>query len=147
MDTWGVFFLGIIALASIVQGVFLVGLMVFGRRLGKRIDALQTRIDRDVTPALENLGRVSRAAAEVADLAALQARRVDLLLADTVEKIEETTTLVQRLVVRPLRPLGALLAFVKGVQRGLDVYLQLDARRRPAAPRRRGVEDEEHLFI
>ncbi len=149
MDTWGVFFLGVIALASTVQGAFLIALMLFGRRLAQRIDALQTRIDRDITPSLDNLGRVSRAAAEIADLAALQARRVDLLLADTVEKIEETTTTVQRLVLRPLKPLGAVLAFVKGLQRGVDVYLRLDEKRqRPTSARRRhGAEDDEHLFI
>lgn len=147
METWGVVFLGIIALASLVQGAFLIGLTVSGRRLARRLDALQARIDRDITPALENLGRISRAAAEIADLAALQARRIDLVLADTVEKIEETTTLVQQLVVRPLKPLAGLLAFVKGLQRGVDVYLQLDKPRRPGAPRRRGAEDDEHLFI
>lgn len=149
MDTWGVFFLGVIALASTVQGAFLIALMLFGRRLAQRLDALQTRVDRDITPSLDNLGRVSRAAAEIADLAALQARRVDLLLADTVEKIEETTTTVQQLVLRPLKPLGAVLAFVKGLQRGVDVYLRLDEKRqRPgSARRRRGAEDDEHLFI
>jgi hypothetical protein len=149
METWGVVFLGIIALASVVQSAFLLGLMLFGRRLARRIDALQERIDRDITPALDNLGRASRAAAEIADLAALQARRIDLLLADTVEKIEETTSLVQELVVQPLRPLAKLLAFVKGLQRGLEVYTGSDDRaaRARRAPRRGSREDEEHLFI
>jgi hypothetical protein len=149
METWGVVFLGIIALSSVVQGVFLVALMLFGRRLAQRIDALQTRIDRDITPALENLGRVSRAAAEVADLAALQARRIDLLLADTVERIEETTALVQEVVIKPLKPLANMLAFVKGLQRGLDVLLAAGpAGERPPEPRRRGrPDDDEHLFI
>ncbi len=148
METWGVVFLGVIALASVVQGIFLVALMVFGRRLAQRIDALQARIDRDVTPALDNFARMSRAAAEIADLATVQARRIDLLLADTIEKVEETTSLVQQFVVRPLRPLGAILAFLKGVQRGLAVYSQLGRERDVVAPpRRRGREDEEHLFI
>jgi hypothetical protein len=150
METWGVFFLGVIALASVVQGCFLVALIVFGRRLAQRIDALQNRIDRDITPALDNFGRVTRAAAEIADLAALQARRVDLVLADTVEKIEETTALVQQLIVRPLRPLGGILAFLKGLQRGIGVYRDLEREPRAPAPRRRhGLhgEDDEHLFI
>src|SRR5512141_2033588 len=132
METWGVLFLGVIALGSLVQGAFLIALILFGRRLARRIDALQERIDRDITPALENLGRVSRAAAEIADLAALQARRLDLVLADTVEKIEQTTTLVQELVLRPLKPLAGVLAFVKGLQRGVDVYMQLDGPKRTA---------------
>jgi len=148
MQTWGVVFLGVIALGSLLQGVFLVALMLFGRRLSQRIDAIQERIDRDVTPALENFARVSRAAAEIADLAALQARRVDLLLADTVEKIEQTTSLVQEHVIRPLKPIASLLAFLKGLQRGIDVFLQVRGERGVgAAPRRRGHEDDEHLFI
>jgi hypothetical protein len=146
METWGVVFLGIIALSSVVQGVFLVALMLFGRRLAQRLDAVQMRIDRDITPALENIGRVSRAAAEVADLAALQARRVDLLLADTVEKIEETTTLVQEVVVKPLKPIANMLAFLKGLQRGMDVLFAADRERAPLRRRPR-PDDDEHLFI
>ena len=95
--------------------------------------------------------RVSRAAAEIADLATLQARRIDLLLADTVEKIEETTGVIQQLVIRPLKPVGAIVAFLRGVQRGMEVYLQLGrgahVAHRAHKPRRSHTEDDEHLFI
>jgi hypothetical protein len=145
MESWGVFFLGVIALASVVQAGFLIGLVVYGRRLAQRVDALQVRLDREISPALENFNRVSRAAAEIADLATLQARRLDLVLADTIEKIEETTATIQQFVVRPLKPIGGIVAFLKGLQRGMDVYFQLG---RGAPPRRRGHgEDDEHLFI
>jgi hypothetical protein len=145
METWGVVFLGVIALASVVQAGFLVGLVVYGRRLAHRVDALQVKLDREIAPALANFDRVGRAAAEIADLATLQARRLDLVLADTIEKIEEATTAVQQLVVRPLKPIGAIVAFLKGLQRGVDVYFQLG---RNMPPRRRGRgEDDEHLFI
>jgi hypothetical protein len=145
MESWGVVFLGVIALASIVQAGFLIGLVVYGRRIARRVDALQVRLDREISPALENFNRVSRAAAEIADLATLQARRIDLLLADTIEKIEETTNVVQQLVVKPLKPIGGIVAFLKGLQRGMEVYLQLG---RGHPHRRRGHgEDDEHLFI
>jgi hypothetical protein len=146
MESWGVFFLGVIALASLVQAGFLIGLVVYGRRLARRVDALQTRLDRDISPALENFNRVSRAAGEIADLATLQARRIDLLLADTIEKIEETTAVIQQLVVRPLKPIGGIVAFLRGLQRGMEVYLQL-GRERPRHRRRAHGEDDEHLFI
>jgi hypothetical protein len=150
MESWGIVFLGIIALASVVQAGFLIGLVVAGLRLSRRVDEISKRLDREVSPALENLTRVSRAAAEISDLAVLQARRVDLLLADTIDKIEETTGLVQQFVVKPLKPVGGLLALLRGVQKGVEVYLQL-GRRAPAVhavPRRRsGHEDDEHLFI
>ena len=147
MEPWGVFFLGVIALASVVQAGFLIALVVYGRRLGQRVDALQVRLEREISPALENFNRVSRAAAEIADLATLQARRLDLLLADTIDKVEETTATIQQLVVRPLKPIGGIVAFLKGLQRGMHVYFQL-GRDRGAPPRRRGHgEDDEHLFI
>jgi hypothetical protein len=145
METWGVVFLGIIALASVVQAGFLIALAVYGRRLARRVDALQVKLDREIAPVLANFDRVGRAAAEIADLVTLQARRLDLLLADTIEKVEEATTAVQQLVVRPLKPIGAIVAFLKGLQRGMDVYFQLG---RGGTPRRRAHgEDDEHLFI
>jgi hypothetical protein len=151
MESWGVFFLGVIALASVVQAGFLITLVVLGRRLGQRVDALQTRLDREISPALDNFSRVSRAAAEIADLATLQARRLDVVLADTIDKVEETTATIQQLVVKPLKPIGGILAFLKGVQRGLEVFFQFDRaappQRRPPARRRGHGEDDEHLFI
>jgi hypothetical protein len=150
MESWGVFFLGLIAFSSLVQAGFLIGLALAGRRLARRVDELSLRLDREIKPALENVTRVTRAAAEIADLATLQARRMDLLLADTVDKIEETTGLIQQFVVRPLKPIGGILALLRGLQRGLEVYMQL-GRRAPGPPlphRRRGHgEDDEHLFI
>ena len=152
MESWGVLFLGVIALASVVQAGFLIRLVIYGRRLARRVDALQLRLDREISPALENFNRVSRAAAEIADLATLQARRFDLVLADTIEKIEETTTTIQQFVVRPLKPIGGIVAFLKGLQRGMEVFLQYDGSSAPSGPRphprRRGHgEDDEHLFI
>ena len=149
MESWGVFFLGLIAFASLVQAGFLIGLVLAGRRLAQRVDELSARLDHEIKPALENFTRVSRAAAEIADLATLQARRVDVLLADTIEKIEETTGVIQHFVVGPLKPIGGILAFLKGLQRGMEVYLQLGSKspHHPAPVRRRSHEDDEHLFI
>lgn len=147
MDSLGLAFLGVIALASAVQAVFIVGLMVYGRRMARRLDELQDRLEREIRPSLEALSRVTRNLGEVSDLAVLQARRLDDLLADTVGKIEEGTELVRRLVLRPLGPLVEVTAFFKGIRRGLQVFHQLrggDSPRRASA--RRYAEDE-HLFI
>jgi hypothetical protein len=147
MDTWGVIFLGVIALASLVQAVFVIGLTLEGRRLARRLDELQTRLDREIRPGLEQVARIARNFAEVSDLAVLQVRRLDDLVEDTVEKIEEATGVVRRLVLRPLGPVADVLAFLKGLRRGIAVYRQLsgfEPERRAAA--RRYAEDE-HLFI
>jgi hypothetical protein len=148
METWGPVFLGIIALSSVVQAAFLIGLALEGRKLGKRVAELQERIERDLRPSLENLVRVSRNVAEVTDLAVLQARRVDGLLADTIEKIEETTTLVKQVVLKPIGPLVDIAAFLKGIRRGLEVYQTLRGFDRRERQGRGGYsEDDEHLFI
>ena len=105
MDSLGVTFLGVIALASALQAVLIVALLLYGRRLARRFDELQDRLEREIRPALDGLTRVTRNLGEVSDLAVLQARRLDDLVADTVGKVEEATDLVRRVSVRPL---GAL---------------------------------------
>jgi hypothetical protein len=148
METWGVVFLGAIAVATVVQAAFLTALAVAGLRLARRLDALQAQIDQQIAPALKGVERISRNAAEISDLATVQARRVDLLLADTIDKVEDTVAVVQRLVVRPLGPVANLLAVLRGVQAGIDVFLRLERAERPPASSRRGqAEDDEHLFI
>ncbi len=148
METWGLVFLGIIALASIVQAGFLIGLALAGRKLSRRVTDLQERVERDLRPTLDNLSRVTRNLAEVTDLSVLQVRRVDGLLADTIDKIEETTTLIRQVVLRPIGPLVDIAAFFKGLRRGLEVYQTLRGFDRRERPGRGGdVEDDEHLFI
>lgn len=147
MDSWGVVFLGVIALSSLVQAGFLIGLARGGRRLARRFDELQARFERDVRPGLENLTRISRNVAEVSDLAVLQARRIDGLIADTVEKIEETTAQLRRVIVRPLGPLMDIAAFFRGLRRGFQVYRQLRGLESQEKGAGRRYTEDEHLFI
>jgi hypothetical protein len=148
MNGWIVVFLGLIALSSLVQAVFLIRLGIEGKKFAARIDAMQDRLEREVKPALEQVRRVAQNLGEISDTAVLQARRIDILLSDTIEKIEDTTTTVQRALLRPLGPLADIMAFLKGIRRGLDVYRQLRGLNSPARPTgRRGSEDDEHLFI
>ncbi len=148
MQTWAIVFLGIIALSSLVQAVFLIGLALQGRRLSRRVNDLQERVERELRPGLENLSRVTRNLAEVTDLAVLQVRRVDGLLADTIEKIEDTTTTIKQVVLKPIGPLVDVAAFLKGLRRGLEVYQTLRGfDRRERAARGGYADDDEHMFI
>jgi hypothetical protein len=148
MNSWAVLFLGVIALSSLVQAVFLIGLAVGGRRLARRLDEMQKGIDREIRPTLDNLSRITRNLAEIADLATLQARRVDDVLADTVDKIEEATDMIRRVILRPLGPLVDVAAFLKGLRRGVQVYRKLrglESQGRGSS--RRNADEDEHLFI
>ena len=146
MESWGVTFLGVIALSSLVQTAFLVRLVMAGRRLGRRIDELQKRVDQDIRPGLENLTRVTRNLAEISDVAARETQRIAEVVGSTLDRLEETTQLVQRFVLRPLAPLADVIALLKGLRRGVEVFKRLGESDRE----RRGVRryhDDEHLFI
>jgi hypothetical protein len=147
METWGVVFLGIIAASSVVQAAFLLGLAREGRRLSRRLDALQDELRHEIKPTLDQLARLLRNVGEVSDLMVLQARRIDDVLADTLEKVEATTTILKNFVTRPLGPLADVVAFLKGLRKGLEVYRQLggfDSVRRGSS---QAYTEDEHLFI
>ena len=148
MSNWAVVFLGIIALASLVQAVFLVALAIAGRRVARRLDELEQRIDRELRPSLESLSRIARNLGEVSDLAVLGARRVDATLAELLDQLEQTSTLIRRTLIRPLGPLVDIAAFLKGLRRGLQVYQQLRGfDRAPRGAGHRSYAEDEHLFI
>ena len=78
----GVWFLGVIAVASLVQAAFLVALAVGGLELFRRIDELQARLDREIKPALRPGSLASPATwRRCPTCATLQARRIDLFVA------------------------------------------------------------------
>ncbi len=149
METWGVAFLGLIALCSLTQTIFLVRLAQEGRRVARRVDEIQERIDREIRPSIENLTRFTRNLGEVSEIVVLQMRRVDALLADTAEKIQDTTSALRTAVVKPLGPILDVAAFFKGLQRGFSVYQQLRGFER--GPRANGrnypAAEDEHMFI
>lgn len=148
MNGWAVVFLGLIALASLTQVAALIVLAFRAQAMERRLTALTERFERDLRPSLESVARIARNAEEISDLAVLQMRRVDEVVADTSDKLRETTALIQRTVVRPLGPLVDLAAFLKGLRRGLEVYQQLRGfERGNRAPARSYDTEDEHLFI
>jgi hypothetical protein len=149
MESWAVVFLGVIALSSLAQTVFLVALAVAGRRLARRVDEIHDRFEREVRPSLESISRASRNLAEVTDLVTLQARRIDGVLADTLDKVEDATGYLRRFLLRPLGPLADVAAVIKALRRGLDVYHRLRGLDSPkrVPTRRMAAGEDEHLFI
>lgn len=148
METWGIVFLGVIAVAGTVQAGFLVAMALAIIHLAQRIDTLQSKFEPKIEPAVEGIDRVTRNLAEISDLATVQARRIDHALTDTIEKVEDTVAVAQNFVARPLGPISKVAAVLRGVQTGVDVFRQLGREdRAPSRERRRDGEDDEHLFI
>jgi hypothetical protein len=147
MDTVGVVFLGVIALSSLIQGALLLMLARGGLRLTKRIQDLQTRIEREVKPILDDVNAVSRNVAQVSDLASAQVQRMQDVIAETTRKIDETREEIKSVLAHPVAALGDVVAFLKGVRRGLEVYRQLGGFEAQTKGSTRRYADDEHLFI
>jgi hypothetical protein len=149
MESWAVVFMGVVAVGSLVQTLFVVALALAVQRLARRVDDNHDRFERELRPSLAGISRISRNLAEMSDLATLQARRIDGVLADTIDKIEDATGHLRRFLLRPLGPLAEVAAVIKSVRRGLDVYHRLRGLDSPKrVPRRRmAAGEDEHLFI
>jgi hypothetical protein len=147
MDTVGVVFLGVIALSSVVQAAFLIGLILEGKKLGRRLDEIERKFETELTPSLRNLSRLSQNLAEVSDLVAVQSRRADKFMADTIDKLEEGTTMLRQVMMRPMSTLMDITALLKGIRKGVEIYRRLGGLESEHRGGPRRYADDEHLFI
>jgi hypothetical protein len=133
-------FLGVIAMATLVMAIVQVGFIVYGWSVARRVSRLLDQIDAELKPMLDNLSAVARDAARASSLAVGQVERVDRLFTDLTNRIEETLTTVQRVIVTPLREGAAVMA---GIRAALSILKEVTSRP-GGAPR---TEDEDALFI
>ena len=143
MSEWSTVFLGIIALAVSVMAAIQVGIVIYGGRLARRVDALATQVEHEIKPLLAHLTTIGEEAARASTLAAAQVERVDRLFADVSQRIEETAHAVQSAIVAPARE-G--LALISGVRAAFDTFRGM--RQASAGPARAASHDEDDpLFI
>jgi hypothetical protein len=147
MSTLVVVFLGVIALSSVVQAVFLIGLTIEGKKLGRRLEDMERRFEAEIRPAIQNLSRLSRNMADVSELMTSQARRIDLFMSDTVDRLDEASNALRQVMLKPVGTLMDITALLKGFRKGLEIYRRLGGldSERKGGPRR--YPDDEHLFI
>jgi len=89
--------------------------------------------------ARERAGKVDEALDDLLDRFRLQVIRIDQTITDVLEKVDKTTTAVQKNIVGPVTEVSAVL---KGLQVGLDFFL---SRRRQS--RSSEVPQDEQMFI
>jgi hypothetical protein len=140
VNTWATVFLGIIALATLVTAVLQIVLLVAAASLVKRVSRFVDFIESEVKPILGSIDAIARDASRVASLAAAQVERADLLLSNTVARIEHTLATVQSLVVGALREGNALMMGIRAVMAAIRAFQRRQTTRRRA-------EDDEALFI
>ncbi|HVR71222.1 MAG TPA: hypothetical protein VMT87_10295 [Vicinamibacteria bacterium] len=97
-DTLSLVLLGTIAALSLLQGLVLLGAAWSAFRAARRMEAMAGRLGGVLQPSVLELSRAARDAAEVSDLMVAQAHRLDVLVTETVEKVERVQSAFQRLL-------------------------------------------------
>ena len=157
------------AIAVIIQAGILVALFVVVRKTSGRVEKLASEVNTKALPLIETTqtllvdvkprvidivanaeesARIARAQMErldatvndIVDRTRLQVIRADELVNRTMDRVEETTDMVHRTVVSPIRQLSGL---VQGLSAGLEFFL---GRKRRQPRDGMGVPQDE-LFI
>jgi chemotaxis signal transduction protein len=137
---WAVLFLGIIALATLVMAIIQVGAILAAGRLARQAQETLASVQRDIRPLLDRAGAVVDEASRTAALATSQVQKVDRLITDLSERVDETAAILQQAIITPAREGMAVVAALRA---GLAVLRGVvDMRRSPSR-----AEEEDPLFI
>ena len=109
----------VLCLATMVQGMALVGMFLAVKRLERMALSAERGLD-NIRPRLERLGRTLETLADFTDRAAEQAPRVAQNFENAVDRAREAAKMGALLMVKPLRPVVALIAFWRGLRRKRD---------------------------
>jgi hypothetical protein len=149
-------FTAVTAAAVVIQAGMLVGMYLAVRKTGAKVESLAADVKTKVLPTADlaqnllvdlrpkintvadnvsestillkaQLHRVDATVNDVLDRTRLQVIRADELLNRTMDKVEETTEMVHRTVVSPVRQLAGV---VQGFGAGLEFLLGTKRRRR-----------------
>ena len=122
MTTTVVVLLGVMALASLTQAVFLIVLAVEGRRLAQRVDTFQSRIGGELRPILGEITRATENLAAASAATAGQARRIDIVMSDVTSRLSDTEGRFRNVIIPTATRLVSMTAAVRVVRRGLAMY-------------------------
>lgn len=169
MDKLVPLFIILTALAVIIQAGILVALYVAVRKTSGRVEALATEVTTKAVPTIETaqamlvelrprvqdivvnveqsartartqMERLDATVTDIVDRTRLQVIRADELVNRTLDRVEETSDMVHRTVVSPIRQLSGLM---QGLSAGLEFFL---GRKRRQPRDGMGVPQDE-LFI
>jgi hypothetical protein len=129
MTTTAVVVLGVLALASLAQAVFLVVIAFEGRRVARRVDAFQARLGGEMKPLVSDLTRATENLAAASAVTVGQARRIDTLMVDVASGIAEAQETLRDVVLPAAARVVSITAAVRAVRRGLSLYRRARGRR------------------
>jgi ElaB/YqjD/DUF883 family membrane-anchored ribosome-binding protein len=108
--------------------------------LRPKIDVISNNLAESSDLVRNQLGRLDATVTDVLDRTRLQVIRADELLNRTMDKVEETSEVVHKTVISPLRQVNGLMA---AISTGVDVFLGQKRRH----PRNGGGVPQDEMFI
>lgn len=142
-------FVAIIAVAAVMQAVFVAGLAVALRIANARMAALQEALDREIAKPIADMTRMADMAVRASEATLFHARRMEGVVEDAAVKVEsvvgdvtrrlraagddleETAEEIDEDVIEPARDqLSGVAALFRGVQRALEVWRDTSPSRR-----------------
>ncbi len=165
-------FVALTAIAILLQAGLLLGMYLTMRKSSERMEALATEVKSKVLPTLTQvqevltdvrpgvttivanaehattvlrgqLERIDATVNDVVDRARLQIIRGDEMLTRTLDRVEQTTEVVQRTVVSPVRQISGLM---QGITAGLEFFFGRSRKNDGRRGERRPVPQDE-MFI
>ena len=129
MTTTAIVMLGAVALASLAQAAFLLMTLLEGRRIARRVDALQARVGGELKPLLGDLTRATENLASASGVTVGQARRIDALVGDVAGSVTRAQEAMSDVVVPAAARIVSLTAAVRVLRGGLSFYRRVRGRR------------------
>jgi hypothetical protein len=138
--SWSEAFLAVIAAATLIMALIQVGAVIAAVRLAKQAQQALSTVQQEIRPLIAKAHAVADEATTTAALATAQAQKVDRLVTDLSQRVEETTAIVQQAIIIPAREGIAVMAAVKAGLGALQGF-------RPRPRHGRTAEEEDPLFI
>lgn len=170
MNEWIGAFVAITSLAVLIQAGVMVGLFLTVRKTSQRMEQIAGQVETRLLPILDStrdlmadaapklkditsqlvetsiilksqMQRVDSTMRDVADRSRLQIIRMDHMLSSTLNKIEETTELVNETVINPVKQVSGIM---QGLSVGIGAFFA-GRKQRSGNPNQAGQDDE--MFI
>lgn len=122
LSNWALFFLFVIAALSVAQTVTLVLLAKSGLRTQRELTVLGKQITRDLSPMIEDLGRIARNAAEVSDRGLAQVQRLDAAIGDAARTLDDIVGTTRQVVLPVAGRLAAVTAGYRAYKTGRSLF-------------------------
>ncbi len=173
MENLTMVFIAVTAAAVLLQAGILVAMYLSVRKSSSRMEALAVEVKTKAVPALETaqemlnelrpklsvitenlmettismrsqVERMDATVSDAVDRARLQVIRADELLSRTLDRVEETSDMVHKTVVSPVRQFSGL---IQGVTAGIEFLLGGRGRRNGGSRETRRPVPQDEMFI